>query len=327
VDWVHGIDVSHHQGDIDWAAVASSDRGRFAYLKVTEHDEFVDPRLGRNVQGCTDHGIPWGGYHFARPSGDPVDDARREADHFLAHCPAAPLPAMLDLEATKLDPSATATWTLTWLRHVAAATGRTPILYTGFFFAVEPVGDLAAFPLWMARYTGGDTTIDPDPTQITLAPTRDPWPAWSVWQYTPCGRVPGIGGDVDRNVADPAWLAQALGQQEDDMFEPDDRALLNAVKDAVLDGPIEQPTQRVVHTVIARTGDLHNTMVRESQLTRAEFRRQQGDPITDDELDALASAIAAGVADRSISLAKLTDEDIARIAVAAADEQARRLNG
>jgi lysozyme len=327
VDWVHGIDVSHHQGDIDWAAVAASDRVRFAYLKVTEHDAFLDKRLGRNVQGCTDHGIPWGGYHFARPSDDPVDDARREADHVLAHCPAAPLPAMLDLEATKLDHSATATWTLTWLRRVAEATGRTPILYTGAFFAVESVGDLAAFPLWMARYTAGEDTIDPDPTQIRLAPSREPWPAWSVWQYTPAGRCPGIEGNVDRNVADPAWLAQALGQQEDDMFETDDRALLNAVKDAVLDGPIEQPTQRVVHTVIARTGDLHNTMVRESQLTRAEFRRQQGDPITDAELDALALAIANGVADRSITLNKLSDEDIVRIATAAADEQARRLNG
>jgi lysozyme len=236
---------------------------------------------------------------------------------------------MLDLEDTDspLAPSAMATWTLTWLRHVAEATGRAPILYTGVKFPIEPVGDLAAFPLWMARYTAKDDAPDPDPTLIRPAPSREPWPAWSDWQYTPVGRCPGIGGNVDRNVADPAWFAQALGQQEDDMFEPDDRALLNAVKDAVLDGPIEQPTQRVVHTVIARTGDLHNTLLRESQLTRAEFRRQAGDPITDDQLDALALAIAAGVADRSISLTKLSDEDIARIAVAAADEQVRRLNG
>jgi lysozyme len=327
VDWVHGIDVSHHQKAIDWSAVAASGRGQFAYLKATEHDAFVDRRLLENVQGCEANGIPWGGYHFARPAGDPIDDALRQARHFLGNCPPSPLPVMLDLEATELSPTDTAEWAVTWLREVEQATGRAPVLYTGAFFAVESRAELAAFPLWMARYTA-HPEIDPEPTRIRLAPTREPWPAWSVWQFTSVGRVPGVNGNVDRNVADPAWFARAQGQQEeDDMFEPDDRALLTAVKDAVLDGPIEQPTQRVVHTVIARTGDLHNTMLRESQLTRAEFRRQAGDPITDAQLEALAEAIAAGVADRTVTLSRLSDEDVARIAAAAADEQARRLDG
>ena len=43
----YGIDVSAHQGEVDWEAVASDGIG-FAYLKATEGGDFVDRRFADN---------------------------------------------------------------------------------------------------------------------------------------------------------------------------------------------------------------------------------------------------------------------------------------
>ncbi len=41
---VSGIDVSHHQGTVDWEAVASAGIS-FAYVKATEGSDFVEVSL------------------------------------------------------------------------------------------------------------------------------------------------------------------------------------------------------------------------------------------------------------------------------------------
>ena len=60
---VRGIDVSHHQGVIDWAAVARADI-RFAYIKATEGQDLVDDRFMENWHSATRAGIARGAYHF-----------------------------------------------------------------------------------------------------------------------------------------------------------------------------------------------------------------------------------------------------------------------
>ncbi len=49
-DAVSGIDVSHHQGAIDWQAVASAGID-FAYAKATEGSQFVDGQFASNWSG------------------------------------------------------------------------------------------------------------------------------------------------------------------------------------------------------------------------------------------------------------------------------------
>jgi len=48
---VQGIDVSHHQGEIDWARLAGP-RVRFAYIKASEGATFRDPRFVANWRGA-----------------------------------------------------------------------------------------------------------------------------------------------------------------------------------------------------------------------------------------------------------------------------------
>ena len=60
---IHGIDVSNHQGDIDWQAVRASNV-KFAYIKATEGGDHVDQRFAQNWAGAKAAGVKHGAYHF-----------------------------------------------------------------------------------------------------------------------------------------------------------------------------------------------------------------------------------------------------------------------
>lgn len=194
-----GIDVSHWQGPIDWAAVAASGV-RFAWCKAGQGNGGTDPTFERNVKGCNANGILVGAYHFAVPDRRP-DDALAEARHCVERMAGLQLelPPVLDLEANgaKLAPAELEAWALEWLAEVQRLTCRRPILYSGNHFLRKHVAAAGAgiaatgCKLWVARYRGGQHT-DPGPT--------GGWPSWTIWQHSCTGRVPGIGGNVDLNV-------------------------------------------------------------------------------------------------------------------------------
>ena len=75
---LHGIDVSNWQGSVDWGGHARSGVA-FAFAKATEGGDFTDRWFARNWDGMRESWIVCGAYHFARPKGDPGEQAR----HFL----------------------------------------------------------------------------------------------------------------------------------------------------------------------------------------------------------------------------------------------------
>jgi lysozyme len=60
---VIGVDVSNHQGDIDWPTLASSNVA-FAYIKATEGGDFRDKRFQLNWEGAKRAGLARGAYRF-----------------------------------------------------------------------------------------------------------------------------------------------------------------------------------------------------------------------------------------------------------------------
>ncbi len=189
-----GLDVSHWQGDIDWAKVARTDRS-FAFVKATEGDKYLDPLFGINRSGAKANGLVVGAYHFARPDRS-AGDARREARWFVNHVDPKPgeLLPVLDIETNKgLDQSAMTQWARRWVAEVRELTGVTPMIYT------SPVG-------WQVRF--GDTRrLARDGARLWVAhwgvssptlPAGD-WDGhgWVVWQHTSDGHVAGIAGRVD----------------------------------------------------------------------------------------------------------------------------------
>jgi len=184
---VKGIDVSYYQGTIDWTKV-KADGVQFAFIRVSDGTGYQDPNFQTYWDKSRAAGIVHGAYQFFRPAEDPI----AQADLLLSKIGTlAPddLPPVIDVEATgNLGPAAVAAKVKQWVDHVAAATGKTPIIYTGYYFWRDSVGDpnMAADPLWHAQYT---TAACP-----TIAPA---WPTWAFWQYTSTGTINGISGGVD----------------------------------------------------------------------------------------------------------------------------------
>ncbi|WP_414707009.1 GH25 family lysozyme, partial [Rhizobium sp. UBA1881] len=61
---IQGIDISHHQGAIDWSALAAQPNVRFAIMKATEGGDHRDTRFAENWQAAKNAGIVRGAYHF-----------------------------------------------------------------------------------------------------------------------------------------------------------------------------------------------------------------------------------------------------------------------
>ena len=95
---VKGVDVSHYDGTIDWAA-ANKAGIAFAFMKSTEGTGFVDPQFAANWKGAGDAGVIRGAYHFFRPA----TDATAQADFFVQTTGVpgkGDPPPTIDLEAT-----------------------------------------------------------------------------------------------------------------------------------------------------------------------------------------------------------------------------------
>ncbi|BCL17472.1 GH25 family lysozyme [Micromonospora sagamiensis] len=194
-----GIDVSHHQGSINWTSVR--DAGvEFAFIKATEGTSYKDPAFNTNYVAAYHAGVVRGAYHFALP--DRSSGATQA--NYLASSGGAwsadsrTLPAALDIEYNPYGPacyglsqSAMRTWIADFLDTYRARTGRYAVVYTTTNWWTTCTGNWsgpwANHPLWIARWSTSPGTL----------PAGAPF--WSFWQYTSTGRVSGISGDVDRN--------------------------------------------------------------------------------------------------------------------------------
>lgn len=214
-----GIDVSNHQGHVNWNAVSNSGQ-IFAFSKATEGTYFNDPWFARNWRESRNAGLNRGAYHFARPSSGSSPD--QEAAFFLASVnhagglePGDML--VLDFEDEKAwDGGAYGTlanWALGFCEYVEAATTIVPVFYTGPWYAdradFPSVPALADCPLWLAAY------------RATMPPPIAPWSQVSFWQYSDHGSVPGVSGNCDQNIFNGnADRIPLLGLAGDTPIEP-----------------------------------------------------------------------------------------------------------
>ncbi|MHB8733937.1 MAG: glycoside hydrolase family 25 protein [Terriglobales bacterium] len=190
---LEGIDVSHHQGRLNWSGVSGID---FVYMKASEGVRFADPCFAANWAGTGGQRLLRGAYHFFRPQ----QEAEAQAWHFLqvvGKLQPGDLPPALDLEPTSLAgewvellPAERVARVLQWLEAVKQGSGRRPLIYVSPAFWRDVLGGsaaLSAFPLWIAEYEVMQPRVPPA------------WPTWTFWQYSQAGRVAGVAANVDRN--------------------------------------------------------------------------------------------------------------------------------
>jgi GH25 family lysozyme M1 (1,4-beta-N-acetylmuramidase) len=187
---VKGIDVSVYQGTINWAS-AKADGVRYAFVRVSDGTTVPDTKFAANWAGTKAEGILRGAYQFFRPSQDAIAQADMLLDAVGGEVAEGDLPPGIDVESDGgLEPAQVTAKVKTWIERVKGATGRDPIIYTGFYFWRDQVGapDITTSPLWHAQYTTAECP--------NIAP---PWADWAFWQYTSTGAVAGISGNVDIN--------------------------------------------------------------------------------------------------------------------------------
>jgi lysozyme len=185
---VQGVDVSHHQGAINWPAAAADDVN-FAYIKASEGSDLRDPRFAENWDAAAAAGIKRGAYHFftlCKPGAE-------QATNFIALVPreADALPPAIDLEfggncSARPEAAVLLKEVETFITMVEAHSEKPVMLYvTREFDEAYAISKAIDRPLWLRR--------------MVLEPDYGAHP-WVMWQAHARRRVAGIDGPVDWNV-------------------------------------------------------------------------------------------------------------------------------
>jgi lysozyme len=186
---VRGIDISHHQGVIDWERV-KGEGINFVYMKATEGGDHKDREFPDNWQAASRIGMVKGAYHFftfCTPGSE-------QAANFCAMVPVEPntLPPAIDFESSgncKARPKKdTVLKELTvFIRALEKRYGQSPILYVTYdSYEAYIKGVFPAYHVWIR--------------DIFRKPHISDRLSWTFWQYAHRGRVEGIKGLVDLNV-------------------------------------------------------------------------------------------------------------------------------
>lgn len=218
-----GIDVSYHQGVIDWDAVARGGATfndvrspvQFAIIKAGGEEigrPFTDSCFKRNWLNARVAGIRRGCYWFmngAAGSHNGTEEAKYflDAIHQAGGLKAGDIVPVLDVE---WPPKSGSLFQIGQLHdaiaHFVGELGAYPLLYTGSWYWNDIAGmhenDLPArCPLWLSGYTP------------RRPPPPEPWGTVDIWQFTDKGVVDGIAGGVDLN--EMFAPVEALTMQED----------------------------------------------------------------------------------------------------------------
>ena len=188
---IHGIDISHYQGDINWNKLRHSIiEGcplRFVIIKSTEGSTRVDEKFKDNFYQAREYGFTRGAYHFYSV----YSSAKPQAAFFIRKVKLenGDLPPVLDVEhkpKNQTDEEFKQS-VLQWLDIVEQHYGVKPIIYTYYKFKTQYLSDpvFDDYPYWIAHYY-----VDSVEYQGK----------WKFWQHTDVGRLPGIKGNVDFNI-------------------------------------------------------------------------------------------------------------------------------
>lgn len=173
-----GIDVSHHQGKINWDTLFAkplSPAIQFVYAKATEGKDHMDREWAYNRAKLIKKNIKHGAYHFFRPNTNPLE----QANHFLNHYKprVADLAPVLDVEVEAVSDEALLKGMNVFLIEVEKRTGKRPIIYTSFYFYRTKFKDhFEEYKFWIAAYS-----------EPFLLPKDD---RILYWQFTDNGDLP-----------------------------------------------------------------------------------------------------------------------------------------
>ena len=193
-----GVDVSEHQGDINWQEVKNSGID-FAFIRIgyRGYGESgiikADAKFDDNIAKAKAAGIDVGVYFFSQAINE--DEAREEARFVLEHLQGRELdlPIVYDPEnilddvarTDNVTPEQFTKNTIAFNEEIKAA-GYKPVIYSNMLWEAFQLDmtKLQEYPVWYADY-------EPKP--------QTPYD-FIIWQYSEKSTVPGISGIADMNI-------------------------------------------------------------------------------------------------------------------------------
>ncbi len=179
---VAGIDVSGHQGNVDWPAQWNAGK-RFVWAKATEGTGYKNPYFAQQYNGSYNQGFIRGAYHFALPD---RSSGATQANFFSNNGggwsgDGKTLPGALDMEYNPygatcygLSKAAMTNWIRDFSNTYKARWNKYPAIYTSTSWWNQCVGSSfgTTNPLWVARYASAPGTLPIG------------WGFYTVWQYS-----------------------------------------------------------------------------------------------------------------------------------------------
>lgn len=194
----YGIDVSHYQRGINWSAVKQTGIS-FAILKAMyESDHRPDEYFEKNYQGCKTNGIELGVYDFI--GSENIKNPRKDAEDLLKILHGRELPWGIWLDAESASLRAIGKQKITELLEIEAEIFRNAGYAVGIYSNRDWYNNVLdskylkdKYPFWIARYPSDDTGV--------IVERLNPKSIAQAWQYSSKGKVSGIIGNVDMDIA------------------------------------------------------------------------------------------------------------------------------
>jgi GH25 family lysozyme M1 (1,4-beta-N-acetylmuramidase) len=199
---VLGIDVSEHNGQLDWAKLKAAGI-QFAIIRTGYGTSHTDNYFAANMNGALAQGIPVGIYHFSYALNE--TGAKNEAAFVIKllepYKDKITLPVFFDFEydtvayakkqGVTLGKTAFNAHTVAFLEAVKAA-GYTPGVYYNLDYRKNMVdtSKLGSYVQWYAQYSSNPS-----------------WTGYDLWQYSPSYQISGISGKFDVNTAPDSFLS------------------------------------------------------------------------------------------------------------------------
>ena len=180
-----GIDISSHNGNINFEAVKNSGV-EVVIIKATEGVDFIDRMVNQHYIGAKNAGLNIGFYHFMSEKTDPCRQAEdfynciKDKSYNVLPC--------LDIEVNNYGRSATEITNrcLEFINRFKELSGQDCMIYTGGYFGRDNLDSrIKCYPGWIAHYG-------------VSQPMETGFPVVGH-QYKETGRVNGVNGNVDMN--------------------------------------------------------------------------------------------------------------------------------
>ena len=195
-----GIDVSYHQGTIDWEKVKNSGQVDFAIIRCgigMDQTNQDDTQWENNSSECERLGIPYGTFLYSYA--DTVEKARSEAQHVIRLVQGKNLtyPIYYDMEdnsvMNKIDSKTAGEIAQTFLNTLEANGCKNVAVYSSkSLFETKLTADIFnRYPRWVAHYND----------------TCGYQGSYHMWQYTNKGQIDGITGNVDLDYKIGNWTS------------------------------------------------------------------------------------------------------------------------